>query len=124
LLSVAPEDGPRLAFAINAALEEAETIVARPDIALLNALAPDMIVIDVDRLATDPLETLRQVRFVCPDSMIVAFTASMDAPLIRSCHNAGANCLLSKRSSGTQLSVGLRRAVRSGCYTDPYFAAS
>jgi DNA-binding NarL/FixJ family response regulator len=124
LVAIRPEDVPRLTVAINAAFEEVKTTVAQPDIALLNALAPDIIAVDIDQLEIDPIEMLRQLRFVCPDSTIVAFTGSTDASLVRGCHNAGANCLLSKDSNGTQLSAGLRRGMRSGCYTDPHFGGT
>jgi DNA-binding NarL/FixJ family response regulator len=89
----------------------------------LGKLAPNVLVCDVDGIETDSLELLRQIRFVLPDCMIAVYTGDMDRAWGFSCHLAGVNCLLSKDSDEQQLSQGLRGAIRSGCYTDPRFAA-
>ncbi|HVA28871.1 MAG TPA: hypothetical protein VNF68_11865 [Candidatus Baltobacteraceae bacterium] len=124
LAGVTAKDVPLLTAALNAAVAGAETIVARLDVALLNTLALDVLVVDLDALAVDPLEVLRQVRFVVPGCAIVVYTNSTEASFARDCHNAGANCLLSKSSTEKQLASGLRYAMHSGCFTDPNFASS
>ena len=123
LVGAAPEDIPRLTAALAAAVASITTTVALLDIVMLNALAPDILVLDIDSLSDDPLETLRRLRFVLPDCVIVVFSGVLRYALLRECHSAGANCLLSKSSSVSQLAAGLRSAVSSGCFTDPRFVA-
>ena len=86
--------------------------------------APTVIVCDVDALNVDKLERLRQLRFVLPESIIAVYTGQLEEPWAASCHLAGASCVLSKASSRTELSLGIRAAIRSGCYTDPRFIVS
>jgi DNA-binding NarL/FixJ family response regulator len=108
--------------ALSAALPDAQTSIVKLDIAMLNTLAPDALVIDVDDLAIDPLEALRQLRFVVPVCAIIVYTNSAKPMFARDCHNAGANCLLSKSSSVEQMASGIRYAMQSGCFTDPRFS--
>jgi len=90
----------------------------------LGRAAPDLLVLDIDDLDIDPIELLRQTRFVLPDCIIVVYSGDRREHWARSCHLAGANCILSKRSDGTQLAAGLVHAVSSGCFTDPVFLES
>jgi DNA-binding NarL/FixJ family response regulator len=110
--------------ALAAAVSDVDVHVAPFDVSVLSVLAPDLVVIDIDSLQTDPIEALRQLRFVLPNGVMIVYTESVRASIVRACHNAGANCVLSKSSTEQQLAVGLRHAVWSGCYTDPRFAYS
>lgn len=98
--------------------------LARLDVSELGRLAPRLLICDVDHLDADPLELMRQIRFVLPDCVIAIFTGVMDRAWGFACHLAGANCLLSKDSDQQLLSEGVRAALETGCYTDPRFAAS
>jgi DNA-binding NarL/FixJ family response regulator len=122
LAAIAPEDTLLLTTSLESAVEHAETSVVQLDIAVLNMLSPDILVVDIDELKTDPLEALRQVRFILPDCIMVVYTNSTEPSVVRACHNAGANCLLSKSSDEAQLTSGLRNAIFSGCFTDPRFS--
>ena len=122
LVNVAPRDILRITAALASALPGVQAAVAKLDIGVLNALSPDVLAIDVDELEIDPFEALRQIRFVIPDCSIVVFTNSAKPTFARDCHNAGANCLLSKLSNHAQLVAGIRHAMRSGCFTDPRFS--
>jgi DNA-binding NarL/FixJ family response regulator len=97
--------------------------VAHLDVAALAKLAPDLLVCDIDDLEVDPLELLRRIRFVLPDCLIAVYTGVVTTAWGRACHLAGANCLLAKDATQVELALGLRVALRSGCYTDPRFAA-
>jgi len=123
LAAVDNADIPLLTAALKAAGEPALTIIARLEVAELRKLGPNVLVADIDRLESDPLETLRQLRFVLPDCIIVVYTAKIKSSWGRSCHLAGASCLLSKGSPKSQLISGLQNAIRTGCFTDPHFAA-
>ncbi len=124
LAAVAPEDLPLLTGAVNAAFAHADASIAEVDIPVLRALRPDVLIIDIDRLEVDPIEAVRQLRFVLPDCVIVVYTSGTNSDVVRLCHNAGASCLLSKASDEAQLATGLRRAMWSGCFTDPRFVSS
>lgn len=97
--------------------------VAPLDVTGLGKLAPAFLVCDIDHSAVDSLELLRRIRFVLPDCTIAVYTADDAQSWGASCHLAGANCLLSKKSSEATLTYGVRAALKSGCYTDPRFAA-
>jgi DNA-binding NarL/FixJ family response regulator len=96
---------------------------SRLDVAELHAAAPGLLVCDVDGSDVDPLELLRQIRFVLPDCTIAVFTGNTQRAWGAACHLAGANCVLAKTSRERRLVAGLRGALLSGCYTDPRFAA-
>lgn len=123
LAAVDPKDIPRIGAALEGAGEVNLTILAGVDIAALARLAPDVLVADIDRQEVDALELLRQLRFVLPECVIVVYTGAVRSAWGRDCHLAGASCVLSKESRGALLVSGLQRAIRTGCYTDPRFAA-
>ncbi len=119
LAAVDPSDIPLLAGVLNGAGEPGLAIIAGLDVAALGRLAPSILIADIDRLEVDPLEMLRQLRFVLPECVIVLYTATVDESWGRACHLAGATCLLSKASREPQLTSGLLRAIQMGCFTDP-----
>jgi DNA-binding NarL/FixJ family response regulator len=98
-------------------------VVERLNVSDLGRLTPSLLICDIDNVTGDPIELLRQIRFVLPNCIIAVFTGIVTYARSRVCHLAGANCLLAKGSSETQLALGLRDALVSGCYTDPSFAA-
>jgi DNA-binding NarL/FixJ family response regulator len=114
---------PLFSDVLKAAGEHPLATLTRLDVAELRRLAPNVLVCDVDGIAVDPLELLRQIRFVLPDCLVAVYTGVMKRTWGVACHFAGANCLLSKDSTMHQLASGLRSAIRSGCFTDPRFAA-
>src|SRR5579863_2973271 len=96
-----------LGRALKGAGESGYTLVAALDVAALGRLAPDILVADIDHLKVDSLEALRQLRFVLPECIIVVYTAGVGSSWGRSCHLAGATCVLSKESNESQLTTGL-----------------
>jgi len=111
---------------LDAVLRDAgETIPAtlmRLDVGALGKLHPGLIVCDVDDSIVDPLEVIRQLRFVLPTCTIAVYTMIVERSWALACHLAGANCLLLKDSSESTLSYGIKMATSVGCYTDPRFA--
>jgi DNA-binding NarL/FixJ family response regulator len=114
---------PMFSAVLKAAGEPALAVLAGLEVPELARLLPDLLVCDLDEAPLDPLELLRQIRFVLPDCLIAVYTGLVEREWGRACHLAGANCLLAKGSSEQNLSDGLRDALSSGCYTDPRFAA-
>jgi DNA-binding NarL/FixJ family response regulator len=99
-------------------------VTARVDVVSLRAVSPDLLICDLDALETDPLEMLRQLRFVLPGSIIVLYTQNTKRSFGPSAHSAGANGVLSKSSSEAELAVGLKLAMSDGCFTDPRLRAA
>ena len=124
LEAVSAEDVQVLGAALEGAGEAATTIVTHLEVPALKRIAPDVLVADLDRCDSDPLEKLRQLRFVLPNCVIVVYTANMQPSWGRDCHLAGASCLLSKESHQLQLQSGLRQAMKSGCFTDVHFSVN
>jgi DNA-binding NarL/FixJ family response regulator len=123
MASIAPKDVPLLSAALGRAGEQALATVAHLNVRELGKLKPDILLVDIDRLQSDPLEMVRQIRFVLPDCTLVVYTDSGKLEYGRECHLAGANGVLSKQSNESQLASGLSHAIKSGCYTDPRIAA-
>ncbi len=98
--------------------------VAALDVGKLGALRPTVLICDVDAVNVDSLELLRQLRFVLPECLIVLYTANVRRGWSVACHLAGVNAMLLKDSSEALLADGLRNVLRTGCYTDPRFAAA
>jgi len=98
--------------------------IARLSVSDLRSLLPDLLVCDIDLAERDRLELVRQIRFVLPGSIIAIYTGVATQSWALSCHLAGANCILSKKSTERQLACGLRDAMRFGCFTDPRFYAA
>ena len=123
LAAIDPDHVPLLSAALRNAGESTVAIVVRLDVAELSKRAPDVLVADVDRLVVDPLEMIRQLRFVLPACILIVYTSAMGQAWARECHLAGATCVLSKDSNEWQLTNGIRHATQDGCWTDPRFAA-
>jgi DNA-binding NarL/FixJ family response regulator len=87
----------------------------------LGRSALDLLVVDLDDLDTDPIELLRMTRFVLPTCIIAVYSGPRPLTWARSCHLAGASCILSKSSGESEITGGLRQALASGCFTDPRF---
>jgi DNA-binding NarL/FixJ family response regulator len=115
---------PRFGAILRAAGVLTPVAIARLDVTELGRLAPDLLVCDFDKTEVDALELLRQIRFVLPECLIVVYTDIMKRTWGLACHLAGANCMLSKDADEADLADGVRDTLRSGCYTDPRFAAA
>ncbi len=115
---------PFLTNVLSSAGVNAPAKIARMNVSEVAAIAPAVIVCDIDAITVDKLEMLRQLRFVLPESMIAVFTEQLEETWAAACHLAGASCVLSKASSQVELSSAVRIAIRSGCFTDPRFNAS
>jgi DNA-binding NarL/FixJ family response regulator len=122
LAAIDPAEIPLLEAALKGAGGPAFSTLSRLDVVDIAKIAPNILIADVDELDVDPLEMLRRLRFVLPECVIVVYTSGRKLSWARSCHLTGVNCLLSKGSSEAQLTTGLRRAMLSGCYTDPLLA--
>jgi len=92
-------------------------------VAKLRTYAPRVLMIDVDHIRSDKLESIRQLRFVLPECAIAVVSSNLQGGWAKQCHMAGANGVLSSGSSAQRMIAGLQSAIRTGCYTDPVFAS-
>ncbi|MHB8147659.1 MAG: response regulator [Vulcanimicrobiaceae bacterium] len=92
-------------------------------VAALGAYAPSVLIIDFDHMRSDKLESVRQLRFVLPNCAIAILSSDLKGVWARRCHMAGADGVLSSSAGTHRMLVGLRIAIRTGCYTDPDFVA-
>jgi DNA-binding NarL/FixJ family response regulator len=99
-------------------------IANRINVTELGLEAPDLLVLDLDDVDTDPIELLRMTRFVLPTCVIAVYSGKLRRRWARSCHLAGANCILSMESDKMQIAAGLQQALTIGCFTDSRFIAA
>ncbi len=121
LAGIDPGNRPLLEAALQNAGEAEHAVIAPLDIRALGKLHPNLVIGDLDGVATDPLEFLRQLRFVLPNCTIAVYSADLHRAWGVALHLAGANGILAKTSTGAELYTGVHDAVTSGCYTDPRF---
>jgi DNA-binding NarL/FixJ family response regulator len=124
LARIQPNAVQLLTASIASAGSPAPVVVSHLSVTDIGLLAPSLLVVDVDGLDIDPLEMLRRLRFVLPGCILAVYTNVLEEPWALACHMAGASCLLSKSSDAAQVTVGLRRSLISGCFTDPSFGAA
>jgi DNA-binding NarL/FixJ family response regulator len=97
-------------------------VAERVRVGELARLKLDFLLIDADQFELDPLETLRMTRFVLPNCVIAIHTDSAGTKWPFDCHLAGANCVLLKGATAAAITAGIKRTLRTGCFTDPGFA--
>jgi DNA-binding NarL/FixJ family response regulator len=124
LADIDPEKVPLFRLVVKRAKAPTLIVTSRVDVVGLRTVSPDVLICDLDALETDPLEMLRQLRFVLPGCIIVIYTRNAKRSWGLSCHTAGANGVLSKDSSETELAAGLKLAMADGCFTDPRLRAA
>ncbi len=124
LAGIEPAAVPMLVAALVLIGSDEPTILAATDTTAIGSLDAHVLVLDVDALETDPLETIRQARFLLRAGVIAIFTDRLEQSWGLACHLAGANCLLSKLGSEDTTAIGLLRGIGGGCFTDPAFEAA
>lgn len=124
LAGIGPDAVPLLNAALVLIGSAEPTIIAAIDVTAIGSLEPDVLILDVDALDTDPLETIRMTRFLLRSGMIAIFTGRLEQSWGLACHLAGANCVLSSGGSEDRTAIGLLHGIRSGCFTDPAFEAA
>ncbi len=69
---------PMMPTALTLAAPKMRAEIARIDVVELRALVPALLICDIDDVSSDPLETLRQVRFVVPGCVIGVYTKTAE----------------------------------------------
>jgi DNA-binding NarL/FixJ family response regulator len=93
-------------------------------VAKLGKHGPSVLMMDFDHIRSDKFETIRQVRFVLPECAIAVISSTnLNRRWARRCHMAGANGVFPGGLPVRRLVAALKRAVETGCFTDPAFKA-
>jgi DNA-binding NarL/FixJ family response regulator len=106
---------------LSGALGNVDITIALFDVAMLHALNPAVIVVDIDSMKTEPLEALRQLRFVLPNCALVVYAGRLTPSQLPALRNAGSNAVLAKGSSDAEVVAGLRCTTAGGFFSDPNF---
>ncbi|HEY8298360.1 MAG TPA: response regulator [Candidatus Baltobacteraceae bacterium] len=88
------------------------------DYSYMHRTAPDVVFADIDFFRNDAPSTIRKMRRQSPQSLICVYTSQMAASWAKLCHVAGANAVLTKLSTDSELLVAVRSTLAVGAYTD------
>ena len=79
---------------------------------------PDLIFIDVDFSAQEPLKFITLLRTLLPKALIAVYTSMRSAEWAKACHFSGANAVLTKAADHGEIVEGLRQMIDTGEFTD------
>lgn len=89
------------------------------DFIYLRNRSPDVVFLDPDHLTADATQAIRDIRRCVPDALICLYTSHVESEWARACFTAGANAILTKYASDSELIAGMRVTLRIGVYADP-----
>lgn len=79
---------------------------------------PDLIFIDVDFSAQEPLKFITLLRTLLPKALIAVYTSMRSSEWAKACHYSGANAVLTKSADHEEIVGGLRQMIETGEFTD------
>lgn len=79
---------------------------------------PDLLFIDVDFSAQEPLKFITLLRTLLPKALIAVYTSMRSAEWAKACHFSGANAVLTKAADRDEIVRGLRTMIDTGEFTD------
>lgn len=79
---------------------------------------PDLMFIDVDFSAQEPLKFITLLRTLLPKTLIAVYTSMRSAEWAKACHFSGANAVLTKAADHDEIVHGLRQMIDTGEFTD------
>ena len=85
---------------------------------LLLESPPDLMFIDVDFSAQEPLKFITLLRTLLPKALIAVYTSMRSAEWAKACHFSGANAVLTKAADRDEIVAGLRQMIDTGEFTD------
>lgn len=80
--------------------------------------APDLMFIDVDFSAQEPLKFITLLRTLLPKTLIAVYTSMRSAEWAKACHFSGANAVMTKAAERDEIVRGLRQMIETGEFTD------
>ena len=79
---------------------------------------PDLIFIDVDFSAQEPLKFITLLRTLLPKALIAVYTSMRSPEWAKACHFSGANAVLTKAADRAEIVSGLQQMIDTGEFTD------
>ncbi len=79
---------------------------------------PDLVFIDVDFSAQEPLKFITLLRTLLPKALIAVYTSMRSSEWAKACHFSGANAVLTKAADKDEVVAGLREMIDTGAFTD------
>ncbi len=79
---------------------------------------PELIFIDIDFSAQEPLKFITLLRTLLPKALIAVYTSMRSAEWAKACHFSGANAVLTKAADRDEIVRGLRQMIDTGEFTD------
>jgi DNA-binding NarL/FixJ family response regulator len=97
---------------------QVDRFAGEPNFRQLLEEMPDLIFIDVDFTAQEPLKFITLLRTLLPKSLIAVYTSMRSAEWAKACHFSGANAVLTKAADHGEIVAGLRQMINTGEFTD------
>ena len=88
-------------------------------VAAVEALNPDIVVLDISMPILNGLEAARQIKHKAPDVKLIFLTMNEDADLAAEAFRAGASAYLLKRSAASELLTAIREVTQGRSYVTP-----
>jgi len=79
---------------------------------------PDVVFVDLDFVEVEPITAIRQLHGVVPSATICAYTGRTDEGWAAACSGAGANCVISKSATPSEIISGIQHALDVGAFVD------
>lgn len=82
---------------------------------------PDVVFVDIDFIEVEPITAIRQLHGVVPNATICAYTGRTDPEWAAAIRSAGANCVISKSATPSEIVEAIQRALHVGTFIDHRF---
>ncbi|HEY4328196.1 MAG TPA: response regulator transcription factor [Phycisphaerae bacterium] len=100
----------------------AEARTGEEALALVQSVAPDVMVLDVTMPGLNGIETMRQIRLLAPETEVIGLSMHAAAQVVSDMIRAGASGYMLKSASVDQLACAIRTVMTGQTYFSPEIA--